>query len=53
MTAINKLADRLLGVLAPKAEASAETCSPYICDLTDCYWYCCTQRGCYRFDTCC
>lgn len=54
MVPLNKLADRLLRLLVPETEAAAAPCSgQLLCDSGDCYWYCCTERGCYRWGTCC
>lgn len=47
MAPLNRLADRLLRIFVPAAEAEASACQ-YICDG----WsrYCCTPRGCYQVD---
>lgn len=54
MASFNKLADRLLSVLIPKAEADAATCTgDLLCYLDTCELYCCIERGCYRWGFCC
>lgn len=53
MTPMNKIADRLLRLLVPKAEASAGWCDGLnVCERATHELYCCTDRGCYRNGWC-
>lgn len=54
MAPFTTLADRLLRVLVPQADANAAACTgDLICYVDTCELYCCIERGCYRWGWCC